>query len=66
MWVKGTPMHFIIDTGRKKNIILEEVFKWLALAENTIPKTLHHWMAPPRKRSLHQPTVLHVIQQQTL
>jgi hypothetical protein len=27
MWVKGTPLHFIIDSSRKKNLILEDVFK---------------------------------------
>jgi hypothetical protein len=31
MWVKGTPLHFIIDSGSQKNLISEEVIKWLAL-----------------------------------
>jgi hypothetical protein len=31
MWVKGTPLHFIIDSGIKKNLILVEVIKRLAL-----------------------------------
>jgi hypothetical protein len=29
--------------------------------DNTTPTTLHHWMAPPRKRSLRQPTVSTVV-----
>jgi hypothetical protein len=36
MWVKGTPLHFIIDSGRQKNLILAEVIKWL-----TLPTTSH-------------------------
>jgi hypothetical protein len=35
-WVKGTSMHFIVDRGCQKNLISEEVIKWLAL-----PTTLH-------------------------
>jgi hypothetical protein len=36
MWVKGTPLHFIIDRGSQKNLISAEVVKKLAL-----PKTQH-------------------------
>jgi hypothetical protein len=31
MWVKGTPLHFIIDSGIQKNLISTEVFMQLAL-----------------------------------
>jgi hypothetical protein len=31
MWVKGTLLHFIIDSGSQKNLISAEVIKWLAL-----------------------------------
>jgi hypothetical protein len=31
MWVKGTPLHFIVDSGIHKNLILEKVIKQLAL-----------------------------------
>jgi hypothetical protein len=31
MWVKGTPLHFIIDSGIQNNLILVEVVKRLAL-----------------------------------
>jgi hypothetical protein len=31
MWVKCTPLHFIIDSDSQKNIISAEVVKWLAL-----------------------------------
>jgi hypothetical protein len=27
MWVKGTPLHFIVDRGSQKNLILAEVVK---------------------------------------
>jgi hypothetical protein len=36
MWVKGTPLYFIIDSGSQKNLISVEVIKRLAL-----PTTLH-------------------------
>jgi hypothetical protein len=36
MWVKGTPLHFIVDSGSQKNLISAEVVKRLAL-----PTTLH-------------------------
>jgi hypothetical protein len=44
MWVKGTLLHFIIDSGIQKNLISAEVIKWLALPTMP-PTTLHHWMA---------------------
>jgi hypothetical protein len=31
MWVKGTPLHFIIDSGSQKNLISVEVVKRLSL-----------------------------------
>jgi hypothetical protein len=31
MWVKGTPLHFIVDIDSQKNLISAEVVKWLAL-----------------------------------
>jgi hypothetical protein len=37
MWVKGTPLHFIIDSGSQKNLILAEVFKRLALPTTSHP-----------------------------
>jgi hypothetical protein len=33
MWVKGTPLHFIIDSGSQKNLISAEVIKRLALRQ---------------------------------
>jgi hypothetical protein len=32
MWVKGTPLHSIIDSGSQKNLILVEVIKLLILS----------------------------------
>jgi hypothetical protein len=32
LWVKGTPLHFIIDSGMQKNLISVEVIKCLALS----------------------------------
>jgi hypothetical protein len=38
MWVKGTPLHFIVDSGIQKNLISEEVVMWLALLTTTHPR----------------------------
>jgi hypothetical protein len=38
MWVKGTPLHFIIDSGSQKNLILAEVVNWLALPTTSHPQ----------------------------
>jgi hypothetical protein len=56
MWVKGTPLHFIVDSGSQKNLISAEVIKWLAL-----PKTLHP--QPYTIGWLLQGSNIHVIQQ---
>jgi hypothetical protein len=39
MWVKGTPLHFIIDSGSQKNLISVEVIKWLALPTTPHPQS---------------------------
>jgi hypothetical protein len=38
MWVKGTPLHFIVDSGSQKNIISEEVVKQLYLPTTPHPQ----------------------------
>ena len=38
MWVKGTPLHFIIDSSSQKNLISAEVIKWLALLTTPHPQ----------------------------
>jgi hypothetical protein len=38
MWVKGTLLNFIIDSGSQKNIILEEVIKRLTLIKILHPQ----------------------------
>jgi hypothetical protein len=38
MWVKGTPLHFIVDSGSQKNLISVEVVKWLALPTTPQPQ----------------------------
>jgi hypothetical protein len=40
MWVKGNPLHFIVDSGSQKNLISAEVVKWLALP--TTPHPQHY------------------------
>ena len=38
MWVKGTPLHFIIDISSKKNLISVEVINQLALLTMSHPQ----------------------------
>jgi hypothetical protein len=56
MWVKGTLLHFIIDSGSQNNLISAEVIKRLAL-----PTTLHP--QPYTIRWLHQGSDLRISQQ---
>jgi hypothetical protein len=37
MWVKGTLLHFIVDSSIQKNLISVEVIKWLALPTTPHP-----------------------------
>jgi hypothetical protein len=56
MWVKGTPLHFIVDSGSQKNLISAEVVKQLGLS------TTPH-LQPYNIGWLHQGRDLHVSQQ---
>jgi hypothetical protein len=38
MWVKGDPIHFIIDNGSQKNLISEKVIKRLNLLMTPHPQ----------------------------
>jgi hypothetical protein len=38
MWVKGAPLHFIVDSGSQKNLISTEVVKWLELLTKPHPQ----------------------------
>jgi hypothetical protein len=38
MWVKGTPLHFIVDSESQKNLILAEVVKQLGLLTTPPPQ----------------------------
>ena len=37
MWVKGTPLHFIVDSESQKNLISAEVIKQLGLSTTPHP-----------------------------
>jgi hypothetical protein len=56
MWVKGTPLHFIVDSGSQKNLISDEVIKRLALLTTLHPQ-------PCTIGWLHQGSDLYVSQQ---
>jgi hypothetical protein len=53
MWVKGTPLHFIVDNDSQKNLISAEVIKRLALPTMSHPQ-------PYTIGWLHQGSVLRV------
>jgi hypothetical protein len=38
MWVKGSPLQFIVDSGSQKNLISVEVVKWLGLPTTAHPQ----------------------------
>jgi hypothetical protein len=38
MWVKGNPLHFIVDSGSHKNLISAEVIKQLGLSTTPHPQ----------------------------
>jgi hypothetical protein len=56
MWVKDTPLHFIVDSGRQKNLISIEVVKRLSLSTMPHPQ-------PYTIECLHQGSDLHANQQ---
>jgi hypothetical protein len=56
MSIKGTPLHFIVDSGSQNNLILTEVVKQLALSTTPHPQ-------PYTIRWLHQGSDLRVSQQ---
>jgi hypothetical protein len=46
MWVKGTPLHFIVDNRSQKNLILAEVIKQLDLSTTPHPQPYNiGWLA---------------------
>jgi hypothetical protein len=55
MWVKGNPLHFIIDSESQKNLISAEVIKQLGLSTTPHPQ-------PYNIGWLHQGWDLHVNQ----
>jgi len=56
MWVKGSPMQFIVDNRSQKNLISTEVMKWLGLSMTT-------HLRPYTIRLLHQGQDFRVSQQ---
>jgi hypothetical protein len=52
MWVKGTPLHFIVDSGSHKNLISVKVIKRLKLLVMPHPQTYTiGWLS--EERDLH-------------
>jgi hypothetical protein len=46
MWVKGAPLHFIVDSGSQKNLISVEVMKWLEFLTTPHPQSYNiRWLS---------------------
>jgi hypothetical protein len=61
MWVKGTPLHFIVDSRKPEEPHLSRGHQTVGIVDNTTPATIQHRVASPGMRSLCQPTVSIVI-----
>jgi hypothetical protein len=52
MWVKGTPLHFIVDSESQKNLISAEVVKQLGLSTTPHPQPYNiRWLRAQMKVS---------------
>jgi hypothetical protein len=55
MWVKGTPLHFIADSGSQENLISTEVVKQLELSTTPHPQPYNiGWFRQGRDRRVSQ------------
>ena len=55
MWVNGVPLHFIVNNGSQKNLILVEVVKWLKLPTMTHPQLYNiRWLSQGRDLCISQ------------
>jgi hypothetical protein len=55
MWVKGTPLHFIVDSGSQKNLISAEVVKQLGLSTTPHPQPYNiGWLRQGRDLHVNQ------------
>jgi hypothetical protein len=66
MWVKGTPLHFIVDSGSQKNLISAEVVKQLGLSTTPHPQPYNIGWLHQGRDLLCQPTVSIVIRHPSL
>ena len=55
IWVKGSPLQFLIDSGSQKNLISAEVVKRLSLPTIAHPQSYTiGWLHPGRDLRIHQ------------
>jgi hypothetical protein len=55
MWVKGTPLHFIVDKGSQKNLISTKVVKQLGLSTTPHPQPYNiGWLRQGRDLRVNQ------------
>ncbi len=53
MWVKGTPLRFIVENGNQKNLIQPRSSRDL-VSNNGTPSTIHYWLVEPCTRDMYQ------------
>jgi len=58
MWVKGSPLYFIVYSGSQNDFISAEVVKHLGPKDYNTPTVVHHQVASPSMRSLRELVVL--------
>jgi hypothetical protein len=62
MWVKGTLLHFIVDSGSQKNLISAKVIKWLALPTMPHPQPYTiGWLQQGSDLHISQQSLLHIV-----
>jgi hypothetical protein len=66
MWVKGTPLHFIVDSRKPEEPHLSRGHQTVGIVDNTTPAAIQHRVASPRTRSSCQPAMSIVIWHPTL
>ena len=66
MWVKGSPLQFIVDSGSQKEPDFSRVHEVVGFADHNTPVFVHHRVASPRTGSPRQPTMLPSLHHQAL
>jgi hypothetical protein len=66
MWVKGSPLQFIVDKREPEEPHLSRGHETTGLADHNTPTTIHHRVAAPRMGPPRKPTMSPSLQHQAL